>query len=552
MMSSPPRVIRSLVVLAVGTVLLLLAPGCDSRLEKINDPPTSATQDEVQPQWELANAQLRAAGDRFETWRTNLILSSTIVQHNATLAAYWVGDKYLHAQSYTGSLYGSRAGYGSAVKHIVDVIARTDPEGESGEETTNINGIARITRVVILQRLTDMYGSVPYSEAGKAFTEGITQPAFDPQEEIYADMLNELTEARDQLDASLPTPNQGDVIFGGNVDKWKRFANSMMLRLALRHVKADEEKARTWAQNAINHSAGLMQSNEDAAYIDHEDPGRAINFNANGMVFSFVAPAPPYLSQRFVGWMNERDDPRVSVYGDSDNDPPRGLPNGYDNDGDNPIQDHSSWIECEVGPGEEGGPQPDPCGTDTYTLLGDAVDDQDDPMFFQTYAESELMHAEAIVRGYVSGNAESHFEEGVRAALDYLSLYGEGGSIERSAVEEYVDGLDFGSSPRERLRHINNQYWAATFMNDWEAFTNWRRSGWPDLETSPVDMETGYPGNDTGGAFMRRLEYPNGPANSNTENFNEAIERQGPDSYTTRIWWDAEPSNTSAIIGPDG
>lgn len=527
---------------------LLTVTACDAlddRLQEENTNPTAAN--EINPDFQFADVLLRMSGDRFETWRANLIYSSVAVQQNATLVGYWCGDKYFACESYTAAFWGRR--YDDPVRNLTDLIART----EGDPEQINRNLVARATRVLLFHRLTDLYGDVPYSEAGQGFTESILQPKYDAQETIYEDMVSELRAVRDSLDPSKPTFGEGDLFFAGDVEKWQRFANSLMLRIALRHVKAAPGKAEEWAQDALNSEAGVMQNNEDIAYINHANGPNGINDNGNGQVFDFVGPAPPYLSQRFVNWMTGRDDPRMRVYGEADGDPPVGLPNGYDNEGDNPIQEHSSYVACDVPPSDEGGPQPDPCGTDIYTRPNEVLLGVDDPMFFQTYAEVELMRAEAVERGYVSGNAEQAFRDGVRAALDYLSMYGSEADISATDIDAYVDerGTAYaGASTAERIRMINEQYWAATYMNHYESFANWRRSGYPDLEESPVDMEGSYPGSATAGNFIRRLTYPVSEASQNTDNYEAALERQGIENdLDARVWWDQEGGQ---FIGDDG
>mgnify|MGYP002760654642 CR=1 FL=1 len=521
---------------------LVAVTACDSlddRLEETNTSPTAAN--DINPDFQFADVLLRMSGDRFETWRANLIYSSVAVQQNATLVSYWCGDKYLACESYTAAFWGRR--YDDPVRNLTDLITSTADDPQQ----INRNLMARATRVLLFHRLTDLYGDVPYSEAGKGYTESILQPKYDAQEAIYEDMVEELTAVRDSLDPAKPTFGDGDLFFGGDVQQWRRFANSLMLRIALRHVKAAPSKAEQWASSAINSDAGLMQSNDDIAYINHADGPNGINDNANGQVFDFVGPAPPYLSQRFVTWMDSRDDPRLRVYGEADGDPAVGLPNGYDNEGENPIQQHPSYIACE------GSPEPDPCGTDVYTRPNGVLLGVDDPMFFQTYAEVALMKAEAIERGYVGGNAGQAFRDGVRAALDYLSMYGSEADISASDIDAYVDerGTAYaGASTAERIRMINEQYWAATYMNHYESFANWRRSGYPDLEESPVDMEGSYPGSATAGNFIRRLTYPVSEASQNTENYEQALSQQGIENVLdARVWWDQD---SGQYIGDDG
>lgn len=513
---------RYTLVLGFLTVGLTACDSLDSRLEEINTDPTEET--DLKPEFQLTGIQLKAAGGRFESWRNNLIYNSTMIQHFATLAGYWAGDKYFYISSYSSAAWDDW--YPSVVKEVVDLERRT----RDAPEMVNKNAVARILRVLVFHRLTDLYGDIPYSEAGLAFYEGVNKPAYDQQQNIYDDMLNELEAARNQFDTSQPTYEAGDLMYTGNIQQWKKFANSLMLRLALRMVKVDPEKAQTWAENAVNGDGGLMESNDDIAYVPHQDVGASFSLkqNGNGEVLSGFPPPPPYLSETFVDWMKSQDDPRLRVYGEDDGNPAVGLPNGHDNDGQIPIQEHESWVPCEDGA--------DPCGLDVYTLPNQVLLGKGDPMFFQTYAEVELMQAEALVRwGIGSGSAEQHYRDGVRAALNYLSMYGSAADISQSEVDAYVDNVPWGPSDEDKIRQINEQYWAATLMNEYESYANWRRSGYPEL------TPTSYPGNETEGRIPRRMIYPTSEAAVNEQNYNEAVGRydQG-DDFMSRMWWDVE------------
>ncbi|MDX1619186.1 MAG: SusD/RagB family nutrient-binding outer membrane lipoprotein, partial [Balneolaceae bacterium] len=195
------------------------------------------------------------------------------------------------------------------------------------------------------------------------------------------------------------------------------------------------------------------------------------------------------------------------------------------------VQGHSSW------PG-------DPPGVDAYSRINDMLTDLEDPMIFQTYAEVEFMLAELAVRNWTTDSAEDHYNAGVRAAMEYLSVYDPGGGadIADADITNYLNNNPFntGGNPDEQLEQINTQYWAAVFLNGIEAYSNWRRSGYPDLEPAPIDDPNPAPGSDTNGEFIRRLLYPDNEGILNASNYEEVINRQGPNSMTTRVWWDAQ------------
>ena len=162
-------------------VFAFLLGACDDGFEEMNVNPTKPNQVSVKNK--LTAAQLFASGERYEAWRTNFIYSSTMIQHFATTAGYWSGDKYGWNKGYASALIDRQLA--SVVKSIVDMELQLNAE----EAPAEMHAIVSILKVMVFQRLTDLYGDVPYSEAGKAVTEGILYPKYDKQSDIYADML---------------------------------------------------------------------------------------------------------------------------------------------------------------------------------------------------------------------------------------------------------------------------------------------------------------------------------------------------------------------------
>ncbi|SHK28508.1 SusD/RagB family nutrient-binding outer membrane lipoprotein [Rhodothermus profundi] len=513
-----------------------LVASCDalSDFGNMNVDPTQAST--IDPGMQFTTLQLSAAGTRYETWRVNLIYASGIVQH--LTQTWWAGDKYTFNEDWATSFW--RKTYGGAlgvtwradVKNLEDLLARLRQMKEEGEPVDNKIAATRILRVYIYHRVTDTYGDTPYFEAGKGFLEGNYTPRYDPQQEIYMDMLKELEEAVAQFDPNQPTYGSADLFYGGDITKWKKLAHSLMLRLAMRLVKVDPSTAQQWALKALN--GGVMESNDDIAYIQHQTGpwgGPAgLNTNANSEVLS-VDNAK--LAQTFVDWMKAHNDPRLPIIGAvikdgqviTDPAVQKGMPSGYDA---NTIQNHPSW----TGKLED------------YSRVNPLLTDLDDPIFFVTYAQTALLRAEAAVRGWTSENAAALYAEGVRAAMKQLSLYDAGGAadISDAAIDAYLAANPLSSDPNEALQQINEQYWAATFLDGIEAWANWRRSGYPVLEPAPVDDPNPYPGNVTNGQIPRRLTYPVVEGVLNAANYQEALSRQGlrgdPSDMAVPVWWD--------------
>ncbi len=483
-------------------ISVLVITSCDEGFDELNVNPTKPVQ--VGAGTKLTAVQKFISSERYDNWRAGMIYQSTMMQHIATTAGYWDGDKYTWNRGYCSSLMDRY--YGNAIKSVEDLLVQLDVEGAPDE----MKAIARILRVFAFSRLTDLYGDIPYSEAGKGFTEGILKPKYDAQSEIYPDMLKELEESAAALSSGTSLFGGADIIYQGDQAKWKRLANSLMLRLGLRLIKVDPAGAEAWATKAIN--GGVMESNDDIFFVKHE-----VTQNRNGISEVFDADGNPRMSKTFIDFMQSRNDPRLPILaarrGDQSTDPAdlQGFPNGLD----------AAMLLAMTGEDN----------TNAYAEPNRAIlAGFDAPMIFQTYAEVRFMLAEANVRWGIGGDAETNYNAGVTAAMNMLTLYSADAAIAPGDITTYLASNPYDGA--NGLEQINNQYWVATFLNEYETFANWRRTGFPVLV--PVN----YPGNETGGTIPRRLTYTESEATNNADNYAAAIAAQGPDLLTTRVWWD--------------
>ena len=506
----------TLSLLLVSMVLV----SCDDGFEDLNVNPTQAN--EIDPGFQFTYVQLQTSGERYENWRAVLIYSSTMMQHLAALPGYWSGDKYLYNAGYASSLW-DRA-YSNQVRDIEDLYTRLQGDPES----INLFAAVRIWRAVIDQRLTDLYGDIPYSEAGKGFIDGNVSPKYDTQEFIYMDMLNEISEAVSSFDSGAKTFGGADIVFGGNVDQWKKFGNSLMLRLGMRLSKVNPTEAQAWVTKAI--AGGVMDDLSDTAFVPHTDGPSGVNNNGIGDVFA--ADGNQHLSRTFVEWMRERGDPRLDVFSSvPSGSAPMGLPNGYDATTilTDPVA--NGWVEL------------DGDGNVDFTKISDVnpvLVTRASPMMFQSYAEVELLLAEAAVRGWGATGAADHYAKGIRAAMQqWGTMYDGSTMIDDATVDTYLANNPFDEA--NGLKQIGEQYWAATFLNEYEAYANWRRTGFPELV--PVQYDAALP--ITNGNIPRRLVYPQSEAGVNADNFNAAVANQGlPTEFSQMlnfpVWWDKQ------------
>jgi len=477
---------------------------CDNGFAELNQNPGAASG--ISPDFQMSYTQLRTSGGRYENWRAGLIYSSTMIQHMAAVCGYWTGDKYTYNAGYSSSLW--ERGYGEQVREIEDLIFNL----ENNEEVdAGRLAIANIWKVVIYHRLTDMYGDTPYSEAGRGFNGDIKFPKYDSQEDIYADMIRILKESS----AALGDGNSygsADFVYGGDHASWKKFANSLLLRLGMRMSKVNEGMAESVASDAF--SAGVMTSSADNAKIKHEISGNGVTFNGFGEVLDKTngfGDDCPRISASFMALLE--GDPRQGIIAaPSDNDSAlRGLPNGLD---------ATTLTESDFS------------DINDYSRINPELVRVSSPMFFMTHAETELLLAEAAVRGWINSSAASHYEAGVRSAMQLFDSYESAGSVSAEEVDAYLSANPFDEA--NAMEQINNQFYIATLLNEYEAWSNWRRTGYPVL--TPID----YPGNESGGQIPRRMRYSQGEYGVNAANIEAANANQGPDQFTTRVWWDSE------------
>lgn len=522
----------------IAAVVLMLSTGCDKNFVGINTDPEHLTAASMSYPTLFTSAELITSGNSdgngYEDWRGNLIYCSTMIQHLSSTYGYWCGDKYTYNSGYASAYWDQN--YPNTVTNITEVVNHM--ENDPGQ--SNFYNIARIFKVFMFQRITDLYGDCPYSQAGLGYLKGITSPKYDKQDSIYFDMLNTLQDAASKLDPSAPnTVGSQDLLYQGNVAQWKKFAYSEMVRLAMRLTKVDPTDAQKWVNIAVQ--GGVMQSNADNAIVIHQ-AGNASNTisNGTGWVLDGQDPDAAHISLTFMDTLKWNDDPRLpwlatvcvdptvlGDMGDTASAVQLGQPNGYDNGGGQfDISLAPNW------PGTKGqdvlSDQNKYSVVNRYTFSNIAA-----PTFFLTYSETELLLAEAAQRGWISGSAASYYNNGVTAAI--LQLNQAGATLTPAQAATYL--IMHPYDPANGLDMINTQYWIASFGDEYEAFANWRRSGYPLL--NPVNEN--YPGNVTNGTIPRRLTYPVTEAATNATNYNAAVaDLDNGDKLTSRVWWDTK------------
>ena len=341
-----------------------------------------------------------------------------------------------------------------------------------------------------------------------------------------------------------------DLFYGGDIAKWKKFGYSLMLRVAMRLTKVDPGMAQSYAEKAA--TGGTFTGIEDNAIV-HTDNSTGHGNNTTGALRTADDYREVRWSKTFIDFLKATDDPRLGVIaevpqdgllnnvnqdlpGSSDPAIQIGLPNGYDlNGGDHDIRDYPGY-PGPTGSGDDTAPLGKYSRPTTALYL-----DRSGPNFVLTYAETELLLAEAKVRGWNVGSmsAAEHYANGVKGAMMSLAQFNASvGAIDETTADNYVSThpLDM-SSMENSLMMINDQYWVATgsLFNFIETWINWRRSGYPDL--TPVS----FPNQFTNGGIPRRIPYQSSENSNNPDNYSDAVSRlANGDTFTSRMWWDVE------------
>ncbi|WP_267297811.1 SusD/RagB family nutrient-binding outer membrane lipoprotein [Parachryseolinea silvisoli] len=519
-----------------GLVALLVFTSCDNGFEDMNRNPNAYTEPVIGNLF--TTSLIRTAGTgTADRNRTNIKYFAGVMQYMASLGTNWSGDKNFENGQF-GDFF--ETAYSVHLKELEQVLAAT--EGDA--EMVNLHAIANIWRVFVLHRVTDLYGDVPYLEAGKGFLTQNYKPVYDKQSFIYPDMLAKLETAIGQLDAAKSSYGVSDVVYQGDVAKWKKFAYSLMLRLGMRLTEIEEPTAELWVKKAI--AGGVMSSNADMAKLNHvAGNGNTQNWDAaelkrESLPESNAGKGPVKLSSTLIDLLKSKNDPRLPFYATlwegnilaiqaqklpTTTDPAiqKGLPNGYD----------ATTIKTII---------PDWSSNDLVNYSEPntgTIASLNAPTVLQSYAEVEFLLAEAAIRGWDLGDPVAHYNAAITASMQSTTIFPGGIVISATAISDYIAAqpLD-GATFDEQMEQIHTQFYLAHFMwyDNFEAWSNYRRTGYPTL------VQTNYPGNFTGGTPILRLRYPVSESTLNTVNYNTAVGNlEGKaDLYTAPVWWDKQ------------
>lgn len=487
---------------------------------------------------QIGAASSGSSGDnRYIDWRTNIGLASYAIQQLANAGGGIApGDKYTDNPESSNAPFEHV--YGDQLKNAALILKESGPGGFAEGKNLNLRQATRVLRAFLFERMTDYYGSIPYSEAFKA-GEGVLFPGYDKQKDVYADLLKEVDEATAAFGAVDPTDGfaAADLYYQGDIAKWKKFGFSLMLRMAMRLAEVDAATANTYVAKAV--AGGVFSSNADNLVLKTAI-GPSQWTDQNGISRAFYpgdGGQPTFMSKTLIDWLKGAnagstadDDPRLMIFTagignwsasgftaiDANPLNQKGMPNGKD------------IAQLQI---IEGNPNLNPDAT--YSKINPKLLDLDEPYMLMNYGEVELLLAEAAERGIgglTAATATVHYAAGVKASMQMYTLYDASFVVTDAQVATYLATYPYVSASGRRM--IGEQYWANHYLNWWEAWSNWRRTKFPVL------VPTNYPGNVTQGTIPERLKYPSAEVGTNP---NFAAGSTKPDAFTTKVWWAGGP-----------
>jgi len=402
-----------------------------------------------------------------------------------------------------------------------EVIIR---EANKHSDWTNKKSAALIWKTFMMHRITDLWGAAPYSEAFKGIPTLEFTPVYDNQEMIYDQMISNLKYAVAAFDWSQPFFDaSSDLLFGGDMDAWIRFANSLRFRLAIRISEVKPEL-----------SQSVLDELNQAPLISEESHTAAFQFNS---VFN-----KPLLEAALIRYQEgeqyinpskfltdlllSTNDPRIVYFLQKTSlsdafpfiDEYRGVPNllAYNSE----IWQNYN-LDAQLG---------DPLGSwGDVSRIGSWYLNNDRPMPLLSYSEMCFLKAEAASKGMWPGDPMNSFKEGISAHMSYMNAFATESLISEIEMQNYINSfIDI-----DLQQIITQKYLLFAYENVFESYAEYRRTGFPVLtnyEGNPIDTQI----------FPKRLRYPYSEFTYNRENYQKAIEQQGADNQLTPLWWSSK------------
>lgn len=474
----------------IGLTVLALAVGlmgCAGDLTDVNENPNAP--EEIAPRFLLPAVAQEGVEAVMGYPSVSLEWGNPWVQHYASLQ-YGYTDRYEMPSDFSDSYWDL-----FWLDPVPDAQTIVDLGREEGRP--NVEAVGLIMKSWIFQVITDVWGDVPYSEAarpGETFA-----PSYDSQEAIYDGILADLQSAQAMIDPSAPLFPAGessfDIIYGGDMEAWRRFANSLRLRAGMRLSEVAPSRAASVVQAAV--SAGVIESVEDEPRLEY--PGAQPNEQPWSV--HFRERLNDYrASATMVDTLASLDDPRLGIYFTT-------------------APSHGGYAGKPNGTSDAHG-----LPYDSLSDIGDFWKQADLPTWIMTLEEVQFLKAEAAARNWIAGDPAQLYSDAIRTAMRRVG-------VPEAEIDDYLQQSEVQYDASRWREQIGLQKWIALFQNGMEAWAEYRRLDVPSLEPGPAAVEPMVP---------LRAPYPAHEEDLNDANLQEARQRQGGDDATVPLWWDVD------------
>ncbi len=524
----------------LGIAAALLLGSCTKKFNDYNTNPVNATDEMMEfdylstgvyfPQMQLnifPIAQQPNFGD--EVYQVMQNLAGDVYSGYMGASNNWYGNSNNTTYSMIPDWYN--AAFARAYLSVMPAWLAIRKKSEF--ENPHVYGLAQILKAVSLHRTTDMYGPLPVASFGS----GGLANEYDAQEVVYDSLfsalnygINTLTNYINLYPGQRPMAKY-DLIYGGDYEKWVKLANSLKLRLALRIVNANESKARTMAEEAVNHSIGVMTSNSDNAVLAN---GNGATFN-NPLYIICYNFDDVRMGANMESYLTGYNDPRLPfMFNKAPDGNYHGIRNGIN------IANKAAYT------------------TPFSTLNVSATT----PIRWMSAAEMYFLRAEGAVRGWnMNGTAGSLYATGIQTSFDqwgagnanayindnssipapYTDIAASGNSVAAGSplLASTTIAWDDAASNSVKLEKIITQKWIAVYPDGQEAWSEFRRSGLPKIFPVVLNRSGGVIPSESG---IRRLPFPQTEYQSNAAGVATGVSKLGgPDNGNTMLWWDRTP-----------
>lgn len=379
------------------------------------------------------------------------------------------------------------------LQRIIDLNTNEDTKDDVLSAGSNENqiAVARILKAYFYSVMTDRWGELPYTEALQG--EDDFSPAYDTQEFIYNDLLKELKEAAAQINTSTAAVS-GDLLFEGDMESWREFANSLRMILSLRISGVAPAIAETNFVEA--YQSGILSEDFMYPYLSEAN-------NQNPWYARYLTRVDYAISDTMFDYMSPLADPRLPVFADpaADTGTIVPMPYGVSNTVAGSITNAS------------------------VSYLGSSLRRQGGSYPILTTAQLYFSLAEAAEKGWIAESAESNYLMGIEASFRQYGVYS------KDAFDAYVANPEVKYSSASAIEKIGNQKWVALFLQGYESWSEWRRLGYPELSPAVDAMNQSK-------MIPVRQAYPTTERDINSDNYGAAVARQGADELDTKLWWD--------------